>query len=181
MNNTNSENDTTAVNINLEESSAEAEVSELRNDDSEIEDIEAKNNEVNDTINLPNDDTLECNGFVTIVESNEKEKGDYKTFYSLLKSIGSLEYNESPSLENFLNDHYLELSVNEENVSPPAPQEDSETQPEKEERLSRNKSKKPIQNQGVLTRSQSTNRYIDTSRHPMDPNDVIIEKHLKKP
>ena len=74
MNNTNSENDTTAVNINLEESSAEAEVSELRNDDSEIEDIEAKNNEVNDTINLPNDDTLECNGFVTIVESNEKRK-----------------------------------------------------------------------------------------------------------
>ena len=98
----NCENDTTTININLEESLAEAETSELRNDESEIEDIEAKNNEANDTINLTNDDTLECNGFVTIVESNEKEKEDYK---NLLKS-------ESPSLENFLNDYNLELSVN---------------------------------------------------------------------
>ena len=92
----------TTVNFSLDESLAEAETSELRNDESEIEDIEAKNNEANDTINLTNDDTLECNGFVTIVESNEKEKEDYK---NLLKS-------ESPSLENFLNDYNLELSVN---------------------------------------------------------------------
>ena len=80
MNNTNSENDTTAVNINLEESSAEAEVSELRNDDSEIEDIEAKNNEVNDTINLPNDDTLECNGLSQLSKVMKKKKEIIKLF-----------------------------------------------------------------------------------------------------
>ena len=156
------------VNSNLEESLVKAEKSELRDDDSEIEDIEAINSEVNDTINLPNDDTLDCNGFVTIVESNEGDKEDYK---SLLKN------GESPSLENFLSNHNLELSVNEEsdNVSPPAPQEDFKILKEKEERVSR---KDIGKKSGVLTRSQSTNRYND--RPPVGHDEVTKIKPLRE-
>jgi hypothetical protein len=110
---------------------------------------------------LPTDDTQlgDFNGFVTINDSEEKDKEEYKSFDNLLKSLDNLEYNDTPSLEDVIDDQDLDLSVNEkpsqingrtrlpigdvahtvgsqwgetetEEVSPPVPQEDSEETPE---------------------------------------------------
>lgn len=122
------------------------EKSDLRDDDSEIENIEdlksgTLNDKANDTINLQEDVTLNFNGFISFDEGNERGKEDYKT---LLRS-------ESPSLENLLSDQKLELSLNEEN-------ENLEDLKEKIERISRiDSNKKP----GIITRSKSTSRYND--------------------
>ena len=190
--NNNSDANNNVSNTNLENSLAETdseEVSELRDDCLKTEDAEESNldlmdNEADNTINLPSNDSslLPCNGFVTINLGKETEKEEYNNFNSLLKSIGSIEDNDVPNLENLVDSLDLELSEKEETKNPPAPQEDSESsefQKEKEERLSRKDvGKKSLQNTDVLTRSQSTNRYIDTSKAPMDLNDVILENPL---
>ena len=149
--------ETGKLNLNPEDSLTISilEKSDLRDDDSETENIEdlksgTLNDKANDTINLQEDVTLNFNGFISFDEGNERGKEDYKT---LLRS-------ESPSLENLLSDQKLDLSFNEEieNLSPPAPQEDSKNLKEKIERISRiDSNKKP----GIITRSKSTSRYND--------------------
>ena len=176
--NKNSDANNNLNNSNLNNSLAETEidpeeVSELRDDGNNLLD-----NEADSTINLPsnNSSLLPCNGFATIDLGKEAEKEEFNI---ILKSIASIEDNDEPNLGDLVNSLDTELSEKEETKNPPALQEDSESSESQKERISRKDAgKKSLQNMGVLTRSQSTNRYIDTPKTHMDLNGVILENPL---
>ena len=153
--------------------------SDLRDEVLETENTEDLNGEFNtdkldETINLQEDSHLDFHGFEGDFEGGvEEEVEDYRT---LLK-------NESPSLEKFRNlisAQELDLSLNEDsdNISPPAPQEDSKNSKiskEKVERVSRIISNKE---QIILTRSRSACRYND--RPPVGQGNIVKKKPLKE-
>ena len=156
---------------------------ENKNDISEL-----RGEDIDDTINLSNDDTQLslCNGFTTINDEEEKDKVDLE---SLLKSLGSLEFNDMPSLEDVIDDQddqdqvlKTKTSENEENgrtglsigaAAHTVSTQWGETEIEEEERLGGSPNNKNLtQIKGVLTRSQS--------KPPIDPKVVVVDKSHKK-